>query len=563
MSVHIPDMLAYINEGSLPGAFLDERREFRYNTLVYNNSRGSKNLWTVSVRLLRDDKFMPILDKYLTQPVPALDNFKAEISVETLQQGGKVREVVPTYVSTGKNLGKKNATNPITQALRDALGMYNKQVKRHDISEIVPAGDEAATSEAKETKDAPDDEPDDEPDDAARLDEGATLEDDPTADAPADQKSDDLMPPPMLVKKIGETVKATLSKKDFEDGCTVQIKYNGIRSVGFFRASGEFTRYSRTGSLLPRQASIDDQFTELKRFLPAITPGSYGLGSWTTQKVLAAYGALSGFPHEGYPRPYIDGELYRHGVSLNNIVGQARRSKNEGELEYRIYDVFFPYAKEAGDDMPWRHRKAYIKAFAAAIADSPHSHIEIVPMWEKVKSLEEVEALAKRFVKEGYEGAIVRKDSAGYEYGFSGRHSANLVKVKPKYDAEFKVIGYTQGEKGKDVGAVIWVCQVPKPIIKSDDKFTVVPRGISLKMRKRLYHCLGQKVENSEGKMVTRFERDVKGLLLTVEYAELSTKTGKPQQAKAVAFRTYEGTVDSAGQPVVDPIKALFEECAD
>jgi hypothetical protein len=56
--------------------------------------------------------------------------------------------------------------------------------------------------------------------------------------------------------------------------------------------------------------------------------------------------------------------------------------------------------------------------------------------------------------------------------------------------------------------------------------------------------------------MTTRFERDVKGLPLTVEFAESSAETGKPLQAKALTFRTYESGPDN------DPIRKLMAECA-
>ena len=32
-----------------------------------------------------------------------------------------------------------------------------------------------------------------------------------------------------------------------------------------------------------------------------------------------------------------------------------------------------------------------------------------------------------------------------------------VLKRKPIYTDEFEVIGYTQGKKGKDVGAIVWI----------------------------------------------------------------------------------------------------------
>lgn len=560
-SVHIPDMRAAIEAGDIPGSFVDKRREFRFNTLAYNTSRGATNLWTISVRLMRDKTFVPIPDSYLQQPVPPIAGHIAEISVETQQKGGKIRDVVPTYVSTGKNLGKKSATNVITQAIRDALGTYNKQAKRHDISEIIPASESKDDEEDAEADEANDefevnevvenDGQDDISDDSSETKVPPKAR---VALKTAVVKSFDPMPPPMLVKKLGETKAATPTKKDFDNGMTAQMKYDGIRSAGFFDPeTGSFTRYSRTGTLLPRQAHIDDQMATFKKFIPSITPGTYGVDTDASPDILAAYGAIHTDPdHYGDPIPYFDAELYKHGVSLNNIVGQARRTKNEGKLEYRIYDVFFPYAKAAGHDMLWKDRMAYLETFASAINALPHSHIEIVPNFKNIKSIDEAETLAKQFIKEGYEGAILRKNNAGYEYGYGNRHSDNLVKIKPTMDSEFPVVGFTQGEKGKAVGAIIWECSVPNPINKKDDRFTVVPK-MTIIQRQKLFQCLSKLVDGPDGKKITRFERDVKGLPLTIAYAGLSPKTGKPLQPRAVAFRTYEQGSD--------PILKLFKEC--
>jgi len=157
--------------------------------------------------------------------------------------------------------------------------------------------------------------------------------------------------------------------------------------------------------------------------------------------------------------------------------------------------------------------------------------------------MDEVDAFAKKCLKEGYEGAIARKDMAGYRYGYNNYHSDNLVKIKPKFDSEYPLVGFTQGTRGKDVGAIIWECEVPEPLDPKDKRFTVVP-NMPLEDRKRLYECLSEIVEGQDGKTITRFERDLKGKPITIEYASLSAKTGKPQQPKAIAVRTYENGSD-------------------
>ena len=165
-----------------------------------------------------------------------------------------------------------------------------------------------------------------------------------------------------------------------------------------------------------------------------------------------------------------------------------------------------------------------------------------------VGSLSELNKLAESFIKDGFEGAIARRDNKEYKYSFNNYHSSNVLKIKPIYSDEFKVVGFTEGKKGKDVGKIIWLCEVEHPKDPSDATFTVVP-NLSLQDRETLFKCLSQMADKKR----TLFDKYIKGLPLTLEYSEISAKTGKPLQAKAIAFRTYE-----SGE---DPIKKVFKDC--
>lgn len=541
MSTYIPDMALAIADGTMPGRFTTDRRVYRFPTLEYNTSRGAVHTWTISVRLLAGPKDVRIDDRWLSQPVADLPNMRAEIVVTSSLKGGKVRDVVPTYVAAGKNLGKKNATNALTQALRDALGLYNKQMKGHDISRIIiPVNDDTEDEDVATVEDV-----------AAAEDvaaEDVAAEDAATEDAAVVTDDEAAIPgfaprpPPMLVKKNGETKAATLTQADFTAGVTEQPKLDGIRCVTYF-TQGRVVRYSRTGTLLPPRQLIETEILAFMDHLPTITAATYGVPATASATVLAAYAEGS---------PYFDGELYKHGVSLNKIVGQSRRGAEEKEIEYHVYDVFFPAAIAAGHNMPSRFRREYLAKCFAGVPAKDRPHIKEVPSYFP-KSMQDVETMAQKFLHEKYEGAIVRKEDGIYMYGYSNYHSSELLKIKPKMTDEFKVVGFAQGVKGKDVGAVIWECVVDKPLDKNDAKFTVVPKSLTLPERKQIFKCLGELVTAEDGTQMTRFERDVAGLPLTVEYAGLSAKTGKPLQGKAVAFRTYESGPD--------PIQKLFEEC--
>jgi len=536
-AVHIPNMLEAIRDGTVPGSLSHDRTTFAFPRLAYTGTRGATHYWTIRVRLIDNGDtggYVPIADDMLDQPAADLEGRRAEITVEARQKGGKVRDIMPTYVGTGKNLGRRNATNALTQALRDALGLYNKQKKRADI--VVDESDEEGEATA-EGENARDGEPDGEEHDNGALDGDF-----------------DPLPPPMLVKKLGASREATLTEADFADGITLQRKFNGVHFVTFERTGARGAKkavfYSRTGTEFPGQGHVATEMLPMLAAPPPVPPGEYGTPATAAtaqdRRILAAYRD---------PTPYFDGELYLFGKSLPWISGQARRGDDAGLLQFHVFDVFFPYAKAAGHDMESRYRQAYIDAFFAK-ADAEglaHPHVVRVENFHP-KSAEEMTRLAKGFVNAGYEGGIARKDRAGYRYSYSAYHSANLVKIKPEYDAEFPVVGYTQGTRGKDVGAVVWICEVPDPVDPRDKVFNVVPKDMTYEVRRKLFAALGSKVKDASGRTVTRFERDIKGLPLTVSYNELSPKTGKPLQAKAVTFRTYEEGPDK------DPYRKLLAD---
>ena len=243
-------------------------------------------------------------------------------------------------------------------------------------------------------------------------------------------------------------------------------------------------------------------------------------------------------------------------MPLNEISGQARRSAASSVgLSLYVFDAFFPQEIAAGRDMASRDRQRAVDAFfeqaRAAPGGTPHLvRVENFPVADRAA----VDALVRRFLAESYEGAIARRDAAGYRYSHGNYHSANALKLKPVFDSEFPVTGYTQGTRGKDVGALIWICAVPEAEAKmgADREFTVVPKNMTYAQRYALYKLLGKNCAPPGAPPVTYFDRDIKGLPLTVEYRERSATTGKPLQARALIFRTYESG------PAADPVARLL-----
>jgi ATP-dependent DNA ligase len=62
------------------------------------------------------------------------------------------------------------------------------------------------------------------------------------------------------------------------------------------------------------------------------------------------------------------------------------------------------------------------------------------------------------FLKNGYEGGIIRHYDGLYTYSLNGKRSNDVFKCKIRMTLEVNVIRYTHG-KGKDTDCIIWICK--------------------------------------------------------------------------------------------------------
>lgn len=167
-----------------------------------------------------------------------------------------------------------------------------------------------------------------------------------------------------------------------------------------------------------------------------------------------------------------DGELYIHGVSLQKINSLVKKPKAGSEnLEYHIYDL----CKKVPDDTYTFMHRVHDMALAINNKECP-SHIKIAEsIWATSK--EGMKRHHIQFVKEGYEGTIIRNLDGIYRFGF---RSDDLLKYKDFEDEEFTVVGFTEGT-GKFIGTPIWAC-----VTEDNKQFNVTPTG-SLVDRKAMF----------------------------------------------------------------------------
>ncbi len=160
----------------------------------------------------------------------------------------------------------------------------------------------------------------------------------------------------------------------------------------------------------------------------------------------------------------LDGEIYLHGKPLQWITSRAKKKQEGTEcLQYHVYDS----PEVDGDDsLLWVSRESKLwTLFTAGPVTTSIKQVHTL----RVDSRADVMWSHDKYVDEGYEGLIVRTLNGLYEYG---HRSPSLLKVKAFEDAEFTIIGHTDG-KGKEEGTVVWICKNDI----NDLTFETRPRG--------------------------------------------------------------------------------------
>ena len=396
------------------------------------------------------------------KPIHLYKNSIVELLIHSGKVGSIIRKSIPTYITKGKNIGKINEISPLIYAFNTAQKLYNTKLKKI--------------------------------------------------------KENTLLYPPMLLKNIKDLTNPPTDISNY----TLQRKYDGIHLVTFIKNNICY-KYTRSGLLFPidKLKYITNDIKLLYKLVPDLT----------SSEIQKKYGIPTEYSYcYSNTVPYFDGELFKEGLPLNIISGIVRQLKDSSSqlIDFYIFDVFFPEAIKKGHNMISEYRQLYLNDLFKKIDILNNNKIIITHLKQvenfKRNTLKEVIQLMNLFVKNNYEGIILRKDDSEYIYSINNYHSTNIIKIKPIYDDEFPIIDFTEG-KGKDKGAIIWICSTT-----SNTTFNVVP-NLSYKERYNLYY----KLITSK----TLFEKKYKNKLLTVQHVGLS-HNNIPLQPKGKTIRDYE-----------------------
>lgn len=230
---------------------------------------------------------------------------------------------------------------------------------------------------------------------------------------------------------------------------------------------------------------------------------------------------------------YLDGELYNHDIQFEEIISASRKQKPTEEAK-RIYfccfDMYIPSAPSMNfvdrfctlSKLFGNHGKSVKEVAAHNASNSMPPRIDASVLMDHVALTvttqldSSIVRTLKNMENDGYEGIILRDPKSVYK---PGRRGGGLWKLKSFMDSEYEIVGAVDG-KGRDKGAVIWVC-------KCGERTFNVPPNWNISKRKKVYTEYKQNPDKYNGKM------------LTVMYQEM-TKNGVPRFPRGIEFRDYE-----------------------
>ena len=204
----------------------------------------------------------------------------------------------------------------------------------------------------------------------------------------------------------------------------------------------------------------------------------------------------------------LDGELYSNTLNFQQFVGLVRKKKHNDAEKQLLRQVKF-HVYDCVNDKPFSERNESINNL---FSKRMYAFSEPL-LTEECKAKEDLKKFHDKYVAEGKEGLIIRNKDGLYQLA---ARSKDLQKYKEFEDAEYKVIGFTDGE-GSEKGLVIWICET-----SAGKSFHVRPRGT---------HEARAEIFNEA--------KDYVGKSLTVRYQEL-TEEGIPRFPVGIAFRDYE-----------------------
>lgn len=142
---------------------------------------------------------------------------------------------------------------------------------------------------------------------------------------------------------------------------------------------------------------------------------------------------------------YLDGELYFHGGDFQThleIIKRDNPHPSFNKVKYCVFDIV--------SDAQYKDRNHLIGEHINHL-QSPYIE-QVVSLFGNSKS---IETYLNNCIDNGYEGCMIRLNDFGYEPGV---RSSSLLKYKREDTTEFKIVGWTASNKGREKDCAIAIC---------------------------------------------------------------------------------------------------------
>jgi ATP-dependent DNA ligase len=377
-------------------------------------------------------------------------NAGVKMSVQRGYTDGKTVDEVPQTIENGKA-----GRSVVEQANLDAQSKHNK--KLHEGYETAKQGKSQVKNQGKDKEHVESPEPEEAQEDSSGESNGKS-------NAGCHKVY------PYLLKDF-----ASFSKK-IKYPASVQIKFDGIRSITGYQCDDPKKLIMTSRKAIP----LSNQMEHIKN------------------EILDA-GLLSTLGNV-----YLDGELYTKDMTFEELSGLIRKKylddddyENTKKIKYHIFDFFDPDNKS----LIYSERRELLEKAFEKTKDKMQYTVLVGEYF--VKSEEEVRKKLEQFMKDGYEGVVIR--NLNFLYPGTNVRLSDVQKLKKFQDSEFKIVGANKGT-GRYASAIIFELET-----KEKKRFNAVYKG-SMEEREKLY-----KIRNS-----------LIGLMATVVYQEL-TAMGVPR----------------------------------
>jgi ATP-dependent DNA ligase len=390
--------------------------------------------------------------------------YSTACSYYTAYGAGSLKTVsTHTTLTTGKNIGRANETSPITQAMAECGSAWSLKIKKGFT--IAPANDARPASPAGES----------------------------TQEQLNTHGMRGMLQMFQDKKLFPMALQPWKHHGKIQFPAIVQPKLDGVRCVARLGSDGSVRLESRGGVGLEGFHTITSTLAHL-------------------------YDQLLS------PTTRIDGELYIHGVDLQEISGIARRSEahvaqtdtlGKEDLIFHMFDVFDPMADATNSPQSTTDRMTVLASINTWVQNSSGTHSLQVVDSHIVQTMEDSDELFNSLTEAGYEGIVYKNANARYEWSESReKRSMNFIKRKTMLTDEFTIVDFTSG-KGKHANCVVFILQT-----QQGNTFNMVTLGSTAQREELLREC---RVDFSK----------FKNKLATVKYDALSSE-GVPLRGQIV-----------------------------